>query len=72
MYAVEPDGDRFRWAQGKKRGRGFKDVAEAKKDAERAELERLADCKLKNAGHGELTKAADKGSAVARKKGGRR
>jgi len=72
VYALEMDGNRFRWVQGKKRGQGKTTAAAAKADAERVELERKADGMLKNAGAGELTKADTKGAAVARKKGGRR
>lgn len=72
MYTVEPDGDRWCWKQGKSRGRGFVKLSDAKADVERTELVRLADAKLKNAGHGELTGKAVTGEATAFRKGARR
>jgi hypothetical protein len=72
VYSVKVGAQGARWELGKRRGPWCKTVLEAKEAAARAELERLADEKLQNAGAGELTKADTKGAAVARKKGGRR
>lgn len=62
---------RARWQRGRDKGPWVDGLEGAKKDAERAEIERLGDARLDNAGDGELTKKELKGAAVTPKKGRR-